>query len=199
MDAWHISTAAVGLGTMLCFAAAIPLYFRRGPVSDGKRVLLVALIVCGAIQAAALVWTADVPSGWRAGGLALFALAHAVFWSAVAAHGRHRPREAFSYDAPGRLVRTGPYRSVRHPFYLAYTVAWTAGAVATASPWLVSTVFVMFLLYRSAAAAEEASFLASGLAEEYRAYQRRTGMFLPRVRFRAGVNREPSQLETRTR
>ncbi len=181
MNPWHLAAAAVGLGTMLCFAAAIPLYFRRGPVTPGKRVLLVALVLCGAAQAVALVRAADVPAEWRASGLALFALAHAIFWCAVAAHGRERPREAFSYDRPGRLVRTGPYRWVRHPFYLAYTVAWTAGAVATAAPELIPTVLVMFVMYRSAAAAEEATFLASGLADEYRAYQRRTGMFLPRV------------------
>jgi protein-S-isoprenylcysteine O-methyltransferase Ste14 len=182
MSAWYVLALVSGLGTMACFAGAIPLYFRKGTaVSAAKGVMFACLGACGAAQVAVMFMAVDVAVRWRVAGLALLALAHMLFWSAVACHGGDRPRVAFAADAPRRLVRSGPYRWVRHPFYLAYTVAWLAGAVMTAAPWLVATAIVMFFVYRSAALAEEVGFLSSDLAEEYREYQRRTGMFIPRL------------------
>jgi protein-S-isoprenylcysteine O-methyltransferase Ste14 len=182
MTAWYGLALIAGLGTMACFAGAIPLYFRKGEApSRGKRAMLVSISVCGAAQIAAFFTAYDVAVPWRVAGVALLALAHATFWSAVVSHGRDRPRVAFATDVPRRLITTGPYRRVRHPFYLAYLVAWLAGAVVTASPWLVATAIAMYFVYRSAADAEEAGFLSSDLAGEYREYQQRTGMFIPKL------------------
>jgi protein-S-isoprenylcysteine O-methyltransferase Ste14 len=182
MSAWCILALVAALGTMACFAGAIPLYFREGTaVSAGKHMMIACIAVCGSAQVVVFFKADEVAVGWRAAGLVLLALAHTLFWSAVVSHGGVRPRVAFATDAPSRLIKSGPYRWVRHPFYLAYTVAWLAGAVLTASAWLLATVFVMFFVYHSAAAAEEAGFLASDLAGEYQEYQRRTGMFIPKL------------------
>jgi protein-S-isoprenylcysteine O-methyltransferase Ste14 len=142
------------------------------------------MALCGSAQVAVLIAAEDVPVAWRVVGLFLFAIAHVMFWSAAAAHGRNRPCVAFSTDVPERLVESGPYRLVRHPFYSAYLLAWIAGAAVTATPWLLATAGVMGLVYLTAARAEEAGFLASRVAEQYRSYQRRTGLFLPRLRER---------------
>ena len=48
--------------------------------------------------------------------------------------------------------------------------------------WLLGTVALMGVLYYRAARQEEESFLAGALAEQYRDYQTKTGMFLPRPR-----------------
>jgi protein-S-isoprenylcysteine O-methyltransferase Ste14 len=117
-------------------------------------------------------------------GSGLYALSLAVFWSAVLTHGRRPPTLAFSDDAPDRLVESGPYRHVRHPFYLSYSLAWLAGVAATRQPWLLVSVTVMGAIYVSAARREERKFLAGQLAASYRDYQRRTGMFVPQVRTR---------------
>jgi protein-S-isoprenylcysteine O-methyltransferase Ste14 len=137
--------------------------------------------ICGMAQVAVFFKSSDAALGWRVAGLAVFALAHVLFWSAVVSHGGDRPQIAFGTDVPRRLLRAGPYRWVRHPFYLAYTVAWLGGALVSASPWLVATAIVMFLVYRSAAITEEAAILSSHFAAEYQEYQRRTGMFIPKL------------------
>jgi len=182
MNAWYVLGLITGLGTMACFAGAIPLYFRKGTsASAGKRVMFACISICGAAQVVVFFSASDVAVRWRLAGLFLLALAHTMFWSAVAAHGNDRPTVAFATDAPRRLIRSGPYSFVRHPFYLAYMVAWMAGSVITASPWLLATAIVMFFVYRSAAVAEEQGYLSSDLAEEYRDYQGQTGMFIPKL------------------
>lgn len=182
MNAWYVLGLIAGLCTIACFAGAIPLYFRKGTfASAGKRVMLACISGCGAAQVAVFFIAGNVAVHWQVGGLLLLAFAHAMFWSAVISHGGDRPMMAFATDTPRRLIRSGPYRWVRHPFYLAYITAWLAGAVMTASPWLVATAIVMFIVYRSAAIAEELAFLSSDLAVEYRDYQGQTGMFIPKV------------------
>jgi protein-S-isoprenylcysteine O-methyltransferase Ste14 len=177
---WHCAALVVGLGTLTCFAGAILFYFRRDSVPPrGGTVLLLGITACGTVQVIALFVSHDVPVWCRCAGLLMFAVAHTVFWSAVVAHGRTRPQVAFSTAAPARLVTSGPYRWVRHPFYSAYLLAWAAGAAVTAAPMLAVCVCVMGMVYWSAARREEAAILASSLREEYAAYSRRTGMFLP--------------------
>jgi protein-S-isoprenylcysteine O-methyltransferase Ste14 len=100
---------------------------------------------------------------------------------AVWAHGKHPPAVAFAPAVPTALVLDGPYRYVRHPFYASYLLAWLAGCAATANPWLLLTVVWMFGFYYVAARGEEESILQSGLADVYREYRNRTGMFLPKV------------------
>jgi protein-S-isoprenylcysteine O-methyltransferase Ste14 len=89
---------------------------------------------------------------------------------------------AFSDDTPQFLLRHGPYRYVRHPFYASYLLFWVGTAVTTAGwlPWLVP--FGMLLLYARAATGEEQKFARSDLAQAYETYRQNTGMFLPRLR-----------------
>jgi len=78
-------------------------------------------------------------------------------------------------------VTVGPYRYVRHPFYLSYSLFWLAGAVAVPYwPMIVGSLGMLTLYYR-AAAQEEQTIARSGLSAEYEAYKRTTGMFLPRI------------------
>jgi len=108
-----------------------------------------------------------------AGGLALFG------W-AVRATAKTPPTLAFADDEPSFLLRHGPYRHVRHPFYLSYLMFWVATGLATRglAGWLAPV--VMLGLYWDAAAREERKFAGSDLAEAYAAYRAKAGMFLPR-------------------
>ncbi len=116
--------------------------------------------------------------------LALYALSLVVFWRAVGAVRGYEMSYAFAPGAPRALIRQGPFARVRHPFYAAYIVAWMAGWIATGQWWLLApTALTAWLLWR-AANSEEAAFLASPFAEEYRAYQSTTGRFVPRIRRR---------------
>src|SRR5262249_2202493 len=79
------------------------------------------------------------------------------------------------------LTQTGPYRVIRHPIYSAYLLAWLAGPIIAAQPWLLLTTLWMVILHYLAARQEERSFGASSFAQDYQSYRRRTGMFLPSV------------------
>jgi len=80
------------------------------------------------------------------------------------------------------LVTHGPYRWVRHPFYVVVFLWVLALSLLTAN-WLLALLggtAVTMLVIRSRV--EEAK-LAERFGEEYRAYARRTGKFFPLVGF----------------
>jgi protein-S-isoprenylcysteine O-methyltransferase Ste14 len=77
------------------------------------------------------------------------------------------------------LVTDGPYRWVRHPMY-------TAMYLATAAFFLLSGVWLIGLLYWGsltivvvARVGREEGLMIEKFGDEYRAYMRRTGQFLP--------------------
>jgi protein-S-isoprenylcysteine O-methyltransferase Ste14 len=103
-----------------------------------------------------------------------------LFWWAVLETRRERLSLAFSEDLPMNLYQAGPYRMVRHPFYVSYTLCWLGGVFANAQWFLLITLIVMFALYYRAAKFEEAKFIVSPLRGAYEDYQSKTGMFIPK-------------------
>jgi protein-S-isoprenylcysteine O-methyltransferase Ste14 len=167
---------------LLCFVAfcwGVKAHFRQtGAMPLGMRaVSLLSLAWFIWFGWRELAW----PSGYAALTLALFAASLAVFYWAIAASRLSPPTLAFDTDQPEFLLCQGPYRYVRHPFYLAYLLFWTG--TATATPGLVGWAApgVMFLVYFEAASREERKFSTSQLAAAYDAYRRQAGMFFPVV------------------
>ena len=78
------------------------------------------------------------------------------------------------------LVTTGPYRWVRHPFYLATGVAVVANSLVTANWFLALTSGLTFGLIVLRTRIEEEK-LIDRFGDDYRAYMNRTGRFLPRL------------------
>jgi protein-S-isoprenylcysteine O-methyltransferase Ste14 len=133
------------------------------------------------MHVAAVAIAGPVSTVRGAAGAVLYTLALGLFWWAVRAN-RNAPLSAvFSPDAPAHLTRTGPYRSIRHPFYSSYLLAWTAGPVATNQWWLIPTVLFMLAVYIHASDVEERKFESSGLADDYRSYRAQTGRFVPNL------------------
>lgn len=95
-------------------------------------------------------------------------------------------RVAFDPTLPGGVIRTGPYRLIRHPFYTSYVLFWLACAVATLHP--ISGVFLIAIAAINVVAArrEERSFVSTTFAAQYEDYRRTTGMFWPRLDARTG-------------
>lgn len=94
---------------------------------------------------------------------------------------RRRFGIAFADQVPEAVCTEGPYRWVRHPFYVSYVIAYLAVLVALPH-WLTAGVFVVNLaLFGYAARNDEKNLAASALAADYAAYRERTGMFLPRL------------------
>jgi protein-S-isoprenylcysteine O-methyltransferase Ste14 len=78
------------------------------------------------------------------------------------------------------LVVTGPYRWVRHPFYASAALVFLANSLATANWYLLATGVVVILLLTIRTRKEEENLIAR-FGDDYRAYMRRTGRFLPRL------------------
>ena len=77
------------------------------------------------------------------------------------------------------LVLSGPYRWVRHPFYVAVLLAVIGNALAAANWFLLLGGISVFLLMVIRTKTEEAKLLER-FGDQYRAYMARTGRFLPK-------------------
>ncbi len=176
-----ISTIITGLDATICFAAfvwGVKGHFRStGTMPRGMQLTSgLSTILFGAF-----LWHLhDGASGHWPLAILLFTAALAVFASAIAASRKSPPTLAYDTDSPSFLLNQGPYRYVRHPFYLAYVLFWfgTALAVHSLAAWLAPA--IMTVLYMDAAAREEKKFANSALAPAYAAYRARAGMFWPR-------------------
>ena len=78
------------------------------------------------------------------------------------------------------LVMTGPYRWVRHPFYVSFALAVLANSLATANWFLFVTsgVAIFLLVVRTR---KEEDKLIERFGDAYRKYMEKTGRFLPRL------------------
>lgn len=79
-----------------------------------------------------------------------------------------------------RLVTTGPYHFVRHPFYVASGLATTANALATAN-WFIALAgwaSVLLLIFRTTT---EEQLLVRRFGDDYTRYMKDTGRFFPRL------------------
>jgi protein-S-isoprenylcysteine O-methyltransferase Ste14 len=78
------------------------------------------------------------------------------------------------------LVTTGPYRWVRHPFYVAAGTGFLAVSMMTAN-WFVAVIgFLVFILLVVRTRKEEEKLLER-FGDDYRQYMQKTGRFIPRI------------------
>jgi len=80
-----------------------------------------------------------------------------------------------------KLVTNGPYRWIRHPMYTAEFVFYFGLAVESAN-WVVALAIPIGPILLYARVAKEEAMLIERFGDEYLAYMRRTGRFLPRLR-----------------
>ena len=78
------------------------------------------------------------------------------------------------------LVTTGPYRWIRHPMYSAAVILVAATSLLTANAMVAIGGIGMFALLAARSRIEERR-LVEKFGDAYRAYQRCTGRFLPRL------------------
>lgn len=179
MSSWSLLLFVLLMSSLASFGWGMSKFFLK-PTGDtaGMKVIRAFSTVTALLHLAAILVTPCKPTqslvaaAMYASGLALF------FW-AISANRKRSLSAAFSQDLPSHLVTWGPYRMIRHPFYTAYLMAWTAGYLGTGRLWLLPTLAGMIIVYFTAALKEEDKFASSRLAEQYRTYQQCTGRFLP--------------------
>ena len=132
-----------------------------------------------------LNWSSAIDLLLQGIGLGLWATGIIVVVWAARVLGRYMSVEGLTVDH--HLVTSGPYRYVRHPVYASFT-AIAAGTslvfrsyllVGVAVAWVAATIWWV-------AAEEKLLGSAQGLGDDYRAYARRTGRFVPRLRHARG-------------
>jgi protein-S-isoprenylcysteine O-methyltransferase Ste14 len=79
------------------------------------------------------------------------------------------------------LVTTGPYRWVRHPFYVAGVVG-VVGVSLILANWFLLLVGGLAMALLVVRTAKEEELLLARFGEDYRRYAERTGRFFPRWR-----------------
>jgi protein-S-isoprenylcysteine O-methyltransferase Ste14 len=114
----------------------------------------------------------------------MMALAVGLFGWTVRTTRERRLPIAFSDELPSFVYGTGPYRYVRHPFYLSYIIFWIGTSVATQGIWGWTVPLVMSGIYIHLARREERGLRASRLAGVYERYRKHTAMFVPSVPLR---------------
>ena len=177
---WWIAVGLLAI-TALTFLIAMAAFFKSRPGWTSLRLTLCVSIAGGlAALFDSLASRIAVPGPRLAAGSLLILAAQALFWAAARAHGSDRPSAAFATGPPPSLTCRGPYRWVRHPFYVAYVLAFAAAATFSWRwlHWLIP--LWMLMLYSLAAFQEERAILASPLSAAYQDYRSRVGMFLPR-------------------
>ncbi len=186
MDGYSMTMTAIAITYFVSMGWAVRGHFQAGRMPRG-------MAATTALTALAFAWflegrwematgRAAVPDWADAAASAIIIADLGLFWLTVNATRQNRLTLAFSPDIPSFIVASGPYRLVRHPFYLSYLIFWSATALGSASSayWLVP--FGLAILYVGAAGAEEKKFASSPLAAEYNRYRARTGMMMPSFR-----------------
>ena len=170
---------------VMCFASfgwALRSHFVCSRISRLLRLTAVVGIILACLQSFAIFFEAGAGAVQSGIAALLYAVSLVIFWWTTKVTRDRRLSVAFSPDEPHYLLKRGPYRFVRHPFYASYSLFWLAGLIATPRWYLLPGIVVMFMLYWRAARMEEAKFANSPLSEAYEDYRSQTGMFLPRFR-----------------
>lgn len=82
--------------------------------------------------------------------------------------------------AEATLVTHGPYRWVRHPFYVTAALLMASVTVLTAN-WLIGLTSLMVLALLAVRTPKEEQMLVERFGDQYRDYMARTGRFFPRI------------------
>jgi protein-S-isoprenylcysteine O-methyltransferase Ste14 len=179
---------ALRAASLVAFAAPLLLARRRNVRPDqgrGDRAPFIANVTAFGVFLASLLAFPDTLDGSAALLLALTGCLLALAGAAVVLRSRMELGPAWSFlpiadDATG-LVTTGPYRLVRHPIYLGFSMLAMGEALAFAN-WLAFVVvlagIVPTFVWRALA---EERLLTATFAENYARYRKQTKMIIPHL------------------
>ena len=173
-----VGVFVVGLVTFGLFSLAVRYHFHSVKMPGGMKVIS-AVSFSAFVLFAVFLFRQPADPVYQVVSLCLMLVSLSLFGWAVITTRAFEFNLAYDPAAPKAICDLGPYRHVRHPFYLAYCIFWTATFVATLHWTQIATACVLLILYIIAAKGEERGFLASPLADAYGQYRGRTGFIIP--------------------
>ena len=141
--------------------------------------LLIVAITMRLVDHSHIFW-AIVAVSWEVRLIGLFSLV-AGLWLKIWSYkslGKNWAAKIKIYD-DHFLVKTGPYKWVRHPVYNSYLLTFVGGFLVSGD-CLVLTIGICYFFLNVARAYDEEKILGDKFKEEYKHYHDKTGMFLPR-------------------
>jgi protein-S-isoprenylcysteine O-methyltransferase Ste14 len=127
------------------------------------------------------IWTRS-PGVWRTALSILFlTLAGLLSWTATRALGRHLRFDA-ALSADHQLVRSGPYRVLRHPIYTSMFCILLGTGFMIAPWWLLLVSLLVFTVGTEIRVRIEDGLLASRFDGQFREYERTVFAYIPLLR-----------------
>jgi protein-S-isoprenylcysteine O-methyltransferase Ste14 len=175
-------TGLVGLVYFLSISVATRQHFRSQRYPLGMYVISVLSLV-GLATFLVIAFRAQLI--FAGASLALIVAAQGLFFWAVR-HSRNRNLTlAMDTDMQSEsIIRTGPWRYMRHPFYASYMIFWLACALATQHIISVIVFLTLSAIYTYSALREERVLSSGPLRKDYIEYRETVGFFYPRLPLR---------------
>lgn len=175
--------AGSGAATLIVFAVALQNFFVQPPALTRLQRLFQDLsVVVGVTHGLALPVVDTAGTAWAAAGIAMYVVSLVLFLSTVEAARRVPMTRTFVYTPQCEAIITeGPYRLIRHPLYLSYSLAWLAAPVAMQNMLLGATALFMVACYVISAREEERRLATGPRAAEYLAWSRKTWRIIPLI------------------
>jgi protein-S-isoprenylcysteine O-methyltransferase Ste14 len=172
-------TGVVGLGYFLSISIATKQHFRSDKVPFGMYVISAVSLV-GLITFLTFAFRDQLIFAGLS--LALIVFAQILFVWAM----RHSRKEELTLALDPEMqsesiIKTGPWRYMRHPFYASYVIFWMACALATQNIISVIVFVTLSGIYTYSALREERVLSTGPLRKEYIAYRDSVGFFYPRL------------------
>ncbi len=137
-------------------------------------------LVAYLIDPALMRWSSiDIPLVIRFFGIAIGTLG-GVLWVYTFHHLGLNLTDTVVTRENATLVTTGPYRYVRHPFYIALLMIAVANGLATANWFIFLGTFIVFVLLYQRTSKEELKLIEK-FGDAYRTYMTSTGRFFPKL------------------
>jgi protein-S-isoprenylcysteine O-methyltransferase Ste14 len=119
------------------------------------------------------------PEWWRvASSVSLFVLACVLSWTGARALGRHFRVDA-AVDPTHELVRSGPYRLVRHPIYTSMLCVLLGTGLVISPLYLLLPAVLVFIIGTEIRMRVEDGLLASRFGEQFRDYRHNVPRLVP--------------------
>lgn len=173
----------IGGSTLIVFAVALQNFFVQPPtLTRPQRLFQDLSVLVGITHVFGLLVLNSATNAQAGVGIVMYSVSLSLFLSAIEAARRTPLARTFVYEPrPDKILRTGPYRVIRHPIYLSYSLAWLAAPVAMQSVVLGATAVFMIGCYVTSAREEERLLAAGPRAADYAQYRARTWRMIPYI------------------